>query len=219
MSRRHELGPKQELLIVKMYNYERGEDNRFSASDCNEAALRGKNIQPLVERIEDTHLYRLTRQGVEYARNLVANGSKDNPCDPNGEGRLSFVYKIKQSGHWRMTVRVQVDNKSEHVQKLDADNGHPMEPLVDEKPESHRYDAVHFVMSFGTQQELEAKARGGCEESRDKLRMSRFWNETRSEMLRNRSNKRRPMPRDEYRKLFAEIMDRKIAEHNNSKDN
>jgi hypothetical protein len=109
MRKNEELGPKQELLIVKMYNSERGLDNRYSASDCTEAALRGKNIQPLVERIEDTHLYRLTEEGRKYALDLVVNGSKYNPLSPCKSKRLHFVYKIKESGHWKMTVRVEVD--------------------------------------------------------------------------------------------------------------
>ena len=109
MRKNKELGPKQELLIVKMYNSERGLDNRFSASDCNEAALRGNNIQPLVERIEDTHLYRLTEKGRQYAVDLVVNGSKHKPYDDSKSKRLNFVYKIKESGHWKMTVRVEVD--------------------------------------------------------------------------------------------------------------
>ena len=110
MRQQNKLGPKQELLIVKIYNNERGLDNRYSASDCNAAALKGKAIQPLIERIEDCHLWKLTDEGREYAIDLVTNGSKHNPLDASGQKRLHYVYKIKESGHWKMTVRVQTDN-------------------------------------------------------------------------------------------------------------
>ena len=77
------LGPSQKLLLVKMYNYERGDSDDLHLSDFNSQIMKSKNMQPLVEPSHTVNIggilhkkectfWKLTLRGVHEAGLLWA---------------------------------------------------------------------------------------------------------------------------------------------------
>ncbi len=90
---RHKLGKKQELFIVTIYNWMNNMDNRYDAGSCTDAALRGEKLKTLVERIEDSHIYKLTDEGIAAAKELISTGA----------------FAVRENGRtykWKRTFRI-----------------------------------------------------------------------------------------------------------------